>query len=195
MPVLTPEYAANAIGIDLAVAGSAFPALVEAVNAVVERDTRRTFDLSIYTEHHDVPQATGELWVKHPPIISLTSLTDDANTTVITGRGNRSISVTEDVELYPDGGPYTWLRLVHNESAFTVGNKTVKVVFEGGYQQESMPADVQQAAVWIAAAWWEGPERMSRQSQNVDGQQIVWRPGAIPEEAKELLNAYRVVVI
>ena len=190
MPVLTAEYAAGQMNLDLEKAGPAFESLVEAVNDYIESETGRKFDKAEHTEWHDMKGACGDLWVRNPPINSITSLTDDANTDEITNRSNRAITVTSCVEAHAD-----WLRLVNTESVFAAGQSTAKIVYVGGYAQDDMPRTLQMAAAWIAAAWWEGQERLTRQSQNIDGQAIVWRPGVIPEEAQKVLNRYKLPLI
>lgn len=194
MPVVTPERAAQYLNVDLETAGPAFRMLCEAANRAVEDHCRRRFDLQTHTEYHDIVGAVGTLFVRNPPIVTLTSVTDDANTSIITTRSNRSISITADVELYPDTDPDR-IRLVNNEATFATGPKAAKVVYTGGYHEQDMPADLVLAGCWIVAAWWEGPEALSRAAQNVGGESITWRAGALPPQAEALLNRYRRVVV
>ena len=199
MPVLTAEDAANYLGIDQTTAG--FALVVRAVNQRIADFCRRTFEAARYTEYHDMRgDNNGTLEVWEPPINTLVSLTDDANTTIITGRSNRSISITADVELYPDRGPYSYLKLVNTESAFTPGDKTVKVVYDGGYEGADMPGDLVLAACEFVAAKWEGPERIARSQQNIDGAAISWADGDaeapdIPKSVAQVLRRYRRVVV
>ncbi len=191
MPVVTPELVASALRLDLNDAGPYLTLLCDAANRTIEDYCHRHFDRATVTEYHDID--TGDistLYVRRPPIIRLTSVTDDANTTIQTGRSNRSISITADVELYPAEEPNR-IRLVNNESVFSTGSRAAKIVYTGGYEEKDMPADLRLAGVNLVSAWWEGPEALARRQQIIDGNVIMWRDEAIPPQVKQVLNKYR----
>ena len=198
MPIITAEEAAQYLNIQADTAG--FKEQVASACKRAEVFCRRVFDLQeSITEYHDIYAGQCVIWVKHPPIVTLTSVTDDANTTIITSRSNRAITVTSNVELYPDGGPHLYLKLVNNESVFVPGSKTAKVVYTGGYAGEDMPGDLKQAVKMLVAYWWEGPEAFTRKQQAVDGQAITWaEPDSeapdMPKPVANILRGYRLVV-
>lgn len=196
MPVATPEYVADYLNIDGNEARPLLTRLCEAVNVQIADYCGRVFEKHRHTEYHDIPYAgTGEVFVRNPPLSVLYSVTDDANTPVITsGRGNRSITTAANVELLPAQAPL-FIRLVNNESAFTVGSQTVKIVYAGGYEEDAIPADLQLAGAMMVAVLWEGAEPLARASQNIDGEQIVWRGEALPLPAQIILDKYRRVLI
>ena len=196
MSVINIEQAAAYLNLDVDEAGEAFRMTVEAVNDRIEDFCRRQFNLEKHTEYHDIPSAgIGELFVKNPPIVALHSLVDDANTDIISGRSNRSITTTANVELLPAEDPVN-IRLVDDEDTITAGDLTVKIVYTGGYEQQDMPRELVLAACEFVAAKWEGPERIARARQNVDGEDITWRQGDpeapdIPVEVARELRRYR----
>ncbi len=196
MPVVDLEQAARYLGIDSEAAGEGFRLVVEAANQRIEQFCGRKFDKQLHTEWHDILHGgTDTLWVLNPPIISVTSLTDDADTEVYTGRGNRAISLTADVEVYDD-----YLRLTNTESAFSKGQKSVKVVYMGGYEAQDLPADLKLAGWLLVAAYWEGPEPIMRSAQNLDGAQISWRDPDpqnpdLPTQVANTLRRYARIVL
>ena len=191
MAIVTAEKAANSAWLNIAVdtAGPAFADLVDYVNEYIRQKCGRQFDKERLTEYHDiVRQEIGDLWVRNPPIITVHSLTDDANTDTITNRSNRSISLTADIQLSEDK---SFLRLVNNEGYFSTGTAAAKIAYTGGYAEKDMPKDLVAAACMIVAAWWEGAEPLVRTAQNIDGQAISWRTDEIPPQAKAILQRYK----
>ena len=206
MPVSEPflpsvEQAAAYLNLDVEEAGEAFRMVVESVNDRIQDFCRRQFNLEKHTEWHDITRmGVGELFVRNPPIVVLHSLTDDANTDIITsGRSNRSITTTANVEILPLESP-TYIRLVNNESVFAAGSQTVKIVYKGGYKQQNMPRELVLAACEFVAVKWEGPERVARARQNIDGEDITWQAGDreapdIPVEIANVLRRYQRAII
>jgi len=200
MPVVTPAPVAallkiNAEGDDAAL----LTLLCQAANAAIEGycgspEHPRQFDLRRHTEYHDITPGQHTLWLNHPPLATLVSLTDDANTEVVTNRSNRAIDVDTDVEAYPQDAPYR-LRLTNHEGCFTAGLKAAKVVYDGGYRQQDLPADLVLAGCWLVAAWWEGPEALTRRQQILGGDVLMWRDGAFPPQVLEVLKRYKRMVI
>jgi len=191
MAILTAEQAAQQLNVSED--SAAFRALVDAVNAYVRRYCHREFDYALYTEWHDVDASNAcELWVSEPPIASVSALYDDADTSTNTTRSNRAIAVATDIEVYSTEGR---IRLSNNESAFTKGVRTAKVVYYGGYREQDMPGDLIYAAGWIVQAWWEGSDALTRQNQSIDGAWITWRDGEIPPQAKMILDGYKRVFV
>ena len=199
MSIVTPEQAASYLGIDSQAAG--FALIVAAVNQRIADFCRRTFEPAQYTEYHDIPACGATtLHVWEPPIRELISVTDDADTTTWTGRSNRAIDTAANVELYPDGGSYSYLKLCNAEAGFSAGVKAAKVVYVGGYEAGNLPADLILAACEFVAVKWEGPERLARSAQNIDGASIAWADGDaeapdIPKSVAAVLRRYRRLVI
>jgi len=195
MPVVTSAQAAQYLNLSLAEdQQAAFDVVVSAACAAVERYCRRHFDAKSYTEYHDVRGNVTSVWVDNPPIITLTSLIDDANTSTVTNRSNRAISIASNIELYPVEEPNR-VRLTNTEGAFTPGLKSTQIIYTGGYSQNEMPPELVFAACQLVAAWWEGPEALTRSAQNLGGDNIQWRSGNLPPQVVEALAPFRRVVI
>ena len=195
MPVVTTAQAAQYLNLSLAEDQQpAFAAVVSAACAAVERYCRRHFDAKQYTEYHDIRGVVSSLWVDNPPIITLTSLTDDANTDTVTNRSNRAIDITANIEKYPAEDPDR-VRLTNSEGVFASGLKAAKIVYTGGYPQNEMPAELVFAACQLVAAWWEGPEALTRRQQILGGDVIMWRDSNLPPQVVEALAPFRRVVI
>ncbi len=187
MPVITIADAADYLRIDPAERGLRFE--VDGVNAYIRDYCRRQFDKERLTEYHDVSRGdVSEIWVLNPPIITLHSVTDDANTTEFTTRSNRSIDVDLDVNVpEPDRNR---IRLVNHESVFVQGVQTTKIVYTGGYEQQAMPRDLVLAALNIVRARWQNPGAAGRDSENTDGQGIVYSDEQVPTDARKTLDRY-----
>ncbi len=195
MPVVTTAQAAQYLNLTLAEDQQpAFAMVVSAACAAVERYCRRHFDAQQWTEYHDIRGAVSSVWVDNPPIVTLTSLTDDANTSTVTNRSARAIDITANVELYPAEEPDR-VRLTNAEGCFTAGLKAAKIVYTGGYSQNDMPAELVFAGCQLVAAWWEGPEALTRSAQNLGGDNIQWRSGNLPPQVVEALAPFRRVVL
>ncbi len=194
--IVTLDQVAAELDIDTDRAGAGLSGIVTRAQALVRQYCGRQFGLQKgIVEYHDVYlPSVGEIWVRNPPIVTLTSLYDDATTAQITNRSNRAITVASDVELFPEEAQpekNLYLKLVNNEGYFSAsGAKAVKVTYTGGYETQEMPAPVVQAVLWLVQAWYEGAERLTRRAQTVDGAYVLWKPGAVPDEVKELLGPY-----
>ncbi len=180
-----PEDVAVYLDLDLQAAAPKLTLLCRAVQRRIEDYCERYFLKATYSEYHDVPPSGAySVWVKNPPIVTLTSLTDDAQD------GARAITVATDVAQY-NGPNYGEARLWNNESGFVSGVKAVLIVYTGGYAEDDMPEDLALAAWQMVAVQWEGAEPLARASQAIDGESITWRAEGIPPQAKPILDKYK----
>jgi len=145
----------------------------------------RKFELADYTEYHDIPTNTQAfVYVKHPPLNSVTSLTDDAQDS----GGGSTVSST-DYNTDADKGR---IYLQASESYFTRGPLALKVVYSGGWAENDVPS-----AVWFGCMmeagnlWINAPDRLGKSAEAADGQSVTWAEGDICPEAANLLRPYK----
>ena len=180
-----PEDVAVYLDLDLDSALPKLTLLCRAVQRRVEDHCERKFLRGNYTEYHDIASSgVYSVWVKNPPIVTLTSLTDDAQV------GARAITVADDVQTY-NGPNYGEARLWNTEGTFVAGVQAVKIVYTGGYAADDIPEDLALAAWQMVAVLWEGAEPLARASQAIDGENISWRDDSIPPQAKPIIDKYK----
>ncbi len=154
--------------------------LINVAKATIEGICNRSLDTAqTYTEYH-----TGGkpyVYVKRPPIVSITSVTDDAQ------YGARSIAATNYIDGTDDNGENYAIgrvELWYNESHFTPGKSQVKVVYVGGWTTATIPADIKHAWIRLVSLWYDNPERgFARKSP--DGTE--WTEGDVPPDIMHTL--------
>lgn len=162
--------------------------LIDAVWADAERYCLRDFDYGTHTEHFTLDKAVGYVFVKAPPIESITSVTDDIQYSA------RAITVADNVvneQEYFDRGE---VRLYKSEGLFTADptEPTVTVVYVGGYTQASLPANLREALCQEVLFRLRG-RVVGVESQSADGASVKYstRDGFAIETADFLDATYK----
>lgn len=157
--------------------------LIDAAQKSIERLTNRSLaTAATYTEYHD--GGSGRVYVKRPPIVSITSVTDDAQ------YGSRSILATNWIDGTDDNGANYEAGIVelwNLESQFAPGRSQVKVVYVGGWTTTTIPDDLRDAWIRLVALWYDTPER-DGVVRSADGTQ--WAEGQVPPNLLQVIKAY-----
>lgn len=172
--LLSVEDVARAMGlVDYTDDRTELARLIDVAKATIEGICNRTLDIAAtYTEYHRGGKT--HVYVKRPPIVSITSVTDDAQ------YGARSIAATNYIDGTDDNGDNYAIgkvELWNTESAFTPGKSQVKVVYVGGWTTTTLPADIKDVWIRLVQLWFDNPER-DAVARNADG--TVWAEGDVP---------------
>lgn len=116
--------------------------LIPGVQAWLEEECGRVFDLAEVTEYFDGNQWRGRVMVARPPIVSIVNIWDDPA---------RLYATPMSSSLYDAYDKQAGLIRLFNGAEFLRGERNIKVTYQGGFAK--MPADLEQAAiemVWAA---------------------------------------------
>ena len=161
--------------------------LLERVIAAAQRRCEsycrgREFEVADHDEYHDIPNATTDhVYVLHPPLNSLTTLSDDAQAdtpTTITSADYITDAETGRIRLY------------NSTAYFTSGPQAVRVQYSGGWADEDLPADLWFACIYQAAAYWNNLDNAGLESESGDAGSVVWDTGEVCAPARNLLRPY-----
>ena len=160
--------------------------LIGEVQAEAESFCQRKFDRATYTEHFDTAGSQGFVLVANPPIISITSVTDDAQ---VSARAiDVSANVRDEQEYYDRGE----VRLWNAESVFTNGDAAVNVVYVGGYDRQNLPKDLKGALVNEVLFRLNNPNRWGVKSESADGVNVAYdMDGNFAAQTAAVLKRYR----
>lgn len=160
---------------------------IDAAQSVIEQFCARDLDAyTTYTEYHD--GGRGYIYVIHPPIVSITSITDDWQYSQRALSSDNWIKDTDDNgKNYRIGKVELW----KNEGVFTGGRLSVRIVYTGGWTSTSLPGSLRQAWIELAGWMYDHPERVGKVSENVDGMSIVWAQTHMPPAIREILSYWR----
>lgn len=118
-----------------------FATLITAVSRRFESFCNRTFEYnSAITEYYSGNGERGYIYVKRPPIATVTSIHDDVDRDF-----DSTTLVDADYYVVFDD------RVEMKYSAFTKGLKNIKIIYSGGYSTATLPADIRLAAMMQVA--------------------------------------------
>jgi hypothetical protein len=164
--------------------------LIDSAQAAMEVVLHRSLSTATgYTEYH---RGGGtHIYVKRPPIVSVTSLTDDAQ------NGQRAITSGNWIDATDDNGDnyaVGKVELWNTEGYFSAGRAQVKVVYQGGWDASTLPADLRQAWIEFVALKYDAPDRVGIESISESGAgSVTYAKGDIPPRIMEALNRYALV--
>lgn len=159
---------------------------IDSVTASAEAYCMRTFALATHTEHHDIISNPSFFYVNSPPWVSITTLTHNEQVAAVT------IDADEDVideTEYKDAG---LIELFNGESVFYSGDASVKIVYSGGWDEETFPADLKEALVSQILFELDHRERIGIASQSADGVSVSYdEVSGFASQVKVVLDRYR----
>ena len=166
--------------------------VTDTAQALCEHYCDRKFDNGTFTEYHDITDTrTSFIYVRNPPIISVTSLTDDAQD---------STPDTIDSDEYILSATAGKIQLDNTNQSFptvypgyfTRGDQSVCVVYVGGYTAVTAPAGLRLAVLQQAAFFWNNRDQIGIAASSVDGESVTPETaGMIPGQVRMLLGPYR----
>jgi uncharacterized phiE125 gp8 family phage protein len=175
----------------LKITGSSEDTFLESlVNRASEKAKKycgRNFITDDFVEFYD---GTGEdfIIVRNYPIISLTSLYDDP---LRLFGADTQISIASDVLLDPGPGI---IRLWNQRNFFIRGKANVRVSYSGGYEDDTVPYDLQEAVLTMIVHAYRRlyqDQRIGLVSETIGDRNQTFAREAIPKEAEEILKKYR----
>jgi hypothetical protein len=193
MSLVTVAEVCDAMGIPAGDANeSGLQGLIDSAQAAMEVVLHRSLSTATgYTEYHR--GGDTHIYVKRPPIVSVTSLTDDAQ------YGKRAITSDNWIDSTDDNGDnyaVGKVELWNTEGYFAGGRAQVKVVYQGGWDASTLPADLRQAWIELVALKYDAPERAGVDSimeYGSAGGSVSYAKGDIPPRIMEALNRYAIV--
>jgi hypothetical protein len=154
MALITPYEVSRYIGLpETDLDEEVMEGLVSAAQAAIENITHRSLAAATgYTEYHN--GGSESVFVKNPPIVNVTSVTDDAQ------YGARTVALTDVISTQDNGDNYAQgkIELWWNEGFFAGGRAQVKVVYRGGWDSTTIPADLKQAWIELVGFWYDVPD-------------------------------------
>lgn len=148
---------------------SAIEDLIDGVSVVIERTVGRHFvTRGSLTEYHTMRASTCDLYPRHYPIISVTTIHEDADWPR-TYPASSALDVGDDYELaHSDDSGEWWIRRLSTGGPFpwALGSKAIKLVYAAGYATTAVvPDDIKRVALSAIA---RGYERIRSTSGGVD---------------------------
>jgi len=128
--------------------------LIDGAQAAIEGVMHRSLATATsYTERHD--GGRGYIMVRRPPITAIASVTDDAQ------YSRRAITLTNVIGATDDAGD-NWrmgcVELWKYEGQFAGGRGAAEVVYTGGWDSTTLPADLRLAWIQLVSFWHDVPE-------------------------------------
>lgn len=175
-------------------------ALIDAAQAVIERESNRTLDTAKeYTEYHTplVMEGIGCVYVDNPPIVATTTpvIYDDWR------YAPRLLSSADWIRSVDDGG-FNYaagkIELWNTESVFAQDRLNVKITYIGGWTTTTIPGDLLQAWINLVAFWFENPDRIGLiqlQDGGSGGYSAQWEQAEVPEQLRAIFRAYRITSV
>jgi hypothetical protein len=175
--LLTVYEVQRHLGIDAGTDPALIDELITAAQSVIEGETKRSLaTAATYTEYH--MGGRDYICVNRPPIISITSVTDDAQ------YGSRSIAATNWIDGTDDNGANYEAGIVelwNTESCFAPGRSQVKVVYVGGWTTATLPAGLRQAWIDLVSYWYNNADRLGKITASAGGEAVTYDQEDIPE--------------
>ena len=159
---------------------------IESVMDAAEAYCARKFELSTFTEHHDIEGAPSFFYVDNPPWVSITSLAHNVQDASVT------IDADEDVideQEYKDAGK---IQLFNGESVFYAGKASAKIVYSGGWDEETFPQDLKDALLQQILFELNHAERVGIKLQAADGVSVSYdEASGFASQVKVVLDRYK----
>jgi len=189
--IVTVEQFCDWTGVDAeAVAHSTLDLTVGVAQEAVERYCDRRFEEATHTEYHDAgPVASRSVEVRNPPINSVTTLQYDS-------QASSPTTVGTDDRFYQNGDSYGRITLYNAEAYFGRGEgggeKSIKIVYSGGYEPAALPRMVRMATLMTAQWLWDNRDQVGLASYAADGESatVDWS-AMVPNGARALLSPWR----
>lgn len=162
--------------------------LIDAAKDAIEAMTARSLSTATtYTEYHDAGRAY--IYVRVPPIVSITNLYDDAQTSARSIGSDDWIDDTDDSgQNYRAGKVELW----NDESSFGGDRLDAKVVYVGGWTTSTIPQDLLQAWVELVSFWYNNTERTGIRSASQGGQSVQYDENHIPGPLQSVFRRYSI---
>lgn len=158
--------------------------MITALSQSIEKDLSRGIKAANYTE---VRSGTGTqiMFVKNPPIISVTSLY--INGLLIPPKST-------DVTQYMNGIGYgiseKYVSLFGY--SFNRGLDNIQITYRGGYN--SVPSDLEQSCIEAVALAYKELDRIGYVSKSLAGETVTFSIQAMSHRAKEIVDRYKRVI-
>ncbi len=188
MPIIFREDVKTAGEITTTARDSRIDDLIDEVQGEAEGQAwcNRKFDRATYTEYIDTAEDQAFVYVKNPPIISITSVTDDAQVSA------RAITVASNVRDEADYLRRGEVHLWNAESVFTNGDAAVLVVYVGGYDRANLPRDLKGALINEVLFRLNNPNRWGIKSESADGVNVAYDiDGNFAAQTAAVLGRYK----
>lgn len=153
--------------------------LINGVSAALEGYCGRVFMARDFTAQKYDGDGTGELLLRHIPVISITSLVVDDVT----------ITSTQYV-VYNDTGKVMFT----DGNVFTLGPQMAVFAYRAGFERQDLPGDILMAArTWVCHAFKiTDKQRWGVGSQSTNDESFSFALGTMPPEVREIADMYRV---
>ena len=159
---------------------------ISSVTANAEAYCMRRFELETRTEHHDIVGNPSFFYVDNPPWVSITTLTHNSQVAAVT------IDADEDVINETEYKSAGLIELFNGESVFYSGDASVKIVYSGGYDEGTFPAEVKYALIDQILFELDHRERIGIAAQAADGVSISYdEASGFASQVKTVLERYR----
>lgn len=156
--------------------------LITSASAFIDSYCNRNLVKADYTERRN-GQGNSKIKLKEWPINSVTSVTIDDVAIPL------STKVSMDGYVFDD----KWVYLRGDCNSFTPGALNVVIMYNAGYDQSAIPAELKQACVEIVSAKYKRRLDLHVSSKVLDGQQITFSMKDVPPSTQTTLKNYSAV--
>ncbi len=162
--------------------------LIPAVDAFVDQYCARTIEQATVTEFHSTRAAQAKIFLKQPPVASITSIHDDPERTYASGD-----LLTDNTDYVLEDGDAGIVAF--DEHTVKGGIRNIKAIYVGGYNP--VPKDLEEAAielVWLARM--KGDQALlGLQSKSIADGSVQVMKTDWPAGVKPILDFYRLTRI
>lgn len=157
--------------------------MVNEATGMIEKKCHRRFKQTTYTTETYDGTGTKQLWIRNPPIISITLITVD----------NETISEATDYDDYdgyriePQVNGHKMEGMLYLSNGWDKGEQNVEVTYSGGYT--TIPDDIRRAAVMMIREWYN----MYRNTQGFKSESIgkySYSYDALPDSVQKSIDDY-----
>jgi len=153
--------------------------LIDRVQKSFEAYCNTAFESASYTEYYD-GTGTSFLFLKNIPVVSISSIYDDANWLWETG----SLLPSADYRITNDNS-------VYYKSYFTNDIQNIKITYVAGYASGSIPEDLQQAAIEEVGRKYKHSDDYDLTAKSLSDGSITYTEKGLLVDTKRILNQYR----
>jgi hypothetical protein len=183
---ITNEYVKTLGRITGTTYDSQITALIASVQAKAERYCGRKFESAAYTEWHDAAEGQAFFFVQNPPITAITTLTHNEPLSP------QTINQTNNVRQEADYQHRGKVELHNGEGVYYAGSGSIKIVYTGGWSDNTIPADLKQALAEQVLFEMNHAERVGLQNLRGDGAGADYAErGGLAEQVAVVLDGYR----
>lgn len=153
---------------------------IDRVTDIFEKWTDRQFKSREYTEYLDGSDGS-DLFPKHYPIISITSIHDDADWSW----GSSTEVSSSDYRISNSA------RYIASQTTFSKEDQNIKIVYTAGYAE--IPADLKEASIEEVTRRFKRRKTLGIESKAIGEGSDVYSVG-MPEEVISVLTRYRRII-